>query len=128
MNSSRTFSAGIIALCLFLFTSGCAKNHQDIIGTWIPNNVPKGIEMALELKSNGTWIQSVKDSKHTMSASGTYTTNKYSLNLTELKTAVDNEDKGSGKNYKYTYKVKWMKNDEIELTQFNNPTIYKRKK
>jgi hypothetical protein len=109
--------AGTLLLLVAIATIGCGKKGHDIVGTWIPKGqVSGGIEMYMDLKPDGTWSQSINDTKTVASAAGTYTSDKYSLNLTEAQTAVGSKVKKSAKNWKYSYKIVWVSDDEVQLT------------
>lgn len=129
MKSSQKQLAGLSLILVVFAANGCSKKAAGTTGVWVQSGLPSGIEVTLELNPDETWVQSMKDSSHKVSASGTYKSNKFSLTMTELRTSIDGKDKTTGKNYQYSYKVKWVSDDEIELTQPNmQPATYKRKK
>jgi hypothetical protein len=133
MKSSQAQLAGVSLLLLTIALCGCGNKSHDVVGNWIPKQKVVGIESSLELKSDGTWSQSIGDSKTVASASGTYTSDKDSLNMTETQTAVGDTVKKSAKNWSYTYKITWVNDDEMQLTpndagKIFGTVVYMRKK
>jgi hypothetical protein len=124
VNKMKNSPVRLTGLFLFLLSSfGCGKSH-DLVGTWNPDNMPKGIVFNLVFKPDNTWSQSLADSSQSISASGTYRLDNDSLTMTQLNGSLK---KGS-QSPPITEHVKWITDDKIELTIFKQKLTYTRKK